>query len=192
MMFYIHIPFCIRKCLYCDFFSQTDTALSELYADEVIREAEKYKGFKADSIYIGGGTPTSVPKALVKIMSGFRDIFEIDDCEYTVEVNPGTSDCELFKTIKALGANRLSIGAQSFCDNELKALGRIHSADMIFESVYLAKKAGFENISADIMLAVPRQTKESLTYTLDCIEKSDLKRLGIFVNPLTVGMHMLG
>lgn len=180
MMFYIHIPFCLKKCLYCDFFSQTDTTLSELYADEVINEAKQYKGLKADSIYIGGGTPSSVPKVLVKIMAALGDILEIHDCEYTVEINPGTTDYELFKTLKQMGANRLSIGAQSFSDNELKALGRIHSSDMIYEAVDKAKKAGFKNISADIMLAVPGQTKESLMHTLDCIEGLELKHISAY------------
>ena len=136
MHFYIHIPFCVRKCLYCDFYSITDTAQADEYAEAVIEEIKKYRSLKADTVYIGGGTPTSVPRALLKITEAAAETLSLDDnCEFTVEANPGTVSKELFTGLRKNGVNRISLGAQSFNDNELKALGRIHTSLEICSAV---------------------------------------------------------
>ncbi len=171
-MIYIHIPFCVRKCLYCDFYSVTDVSLKDAYTDAVIKEIVSLKGLKTDTVYIGGGTPTTLEDNLLKIAQAVKENFILsDNCEFTVEANPGTVNKALLKNLYSFGVNRISLGAQSFNDNELRALGRIHTAKEIFESSDMVKEAGFKNFSLDLMLAVPEQTMESLSYTLGCIEK---------------------
>ena len=171
-MIYIHIPFCVRKCLYCDFYSVTDTKLKDAYTDAVIKEIISLKGLKTDTVYIGGGTPTVLGDNLLKIAQAAKENFILsDNCEFTIEANPGTVNRNLFENLHSAGVNRISLGAQSFNDNELKALGRIHKSKEIFESCDMINEAGFKNFSLDLMLAVPEQTMDSLSYTLDCIER---------------------
>ncbi len=171
-MIYIHIPFCIRKCLYCDFYSVTDKSLFRAYTDALIKEIESIKGTKTDTVYIGGGTPTAIGEYLFEIVDAVNKNLSLSEkCEFTVEANPGTVNGDILKKLFQKGVNRISLGAQSFNDNELRALGRIHSSKEIFESVEAIKEAGFENFSIDLMLATPNQTMESLSYSLDCIEK---------------------
>ncbi len=171
-MIYIHIPFCIRKCLYCDFYSVTDKSLYKDYTDVLIKEIESIKGTFTKTVYIGGGTPTAIGDNLLRIVDAVNENLVLSgDCEFTVEANPGTVDERILSALYKKGVNRISLGAQSFNDNELKALGRIHTAQEIFESVDAIKGAGFTNFSLDLMLATPYQTMESLEYTLSCIEK---------------------
>lgn len=171
-MIYIHIPFCVRKCLYCDFYSVEDKSLFAAYTDALIKEIESIKGTSTDTVYIGGGTPTAIGEHLIKIVDTVNEYLSLsENCEFTVEANPGTVDENILRALRARGVNRLSLGAQSFNDNELRALGRIHSSKEIFESSAAIKNAGFENFSIDLMLATPGQTMESLAYSLDCIEK---------------------
>lgn len=171
-MIYIHIPFCIKKCLYCDFYSVTDASLYERYKNSLIEEIRQHKGIKTDTVYIGGGTPTVLGDKLIPIIFAVRESFALSqNCEFTVEVNPKTADLSLFREMKKLGVNRISLGAQSFNNNELKALGRVHDARDIFDSCDMIKEAGFTNFSLDLMLATPLQTMESLSYSLDCIER---------------------
>ena len=171
-MIYIHIPFCIRKCLYCDFYSVTDKSLFGAYTDALIKEIESIKGTETDTVYIGGGTPTAIGEYLLQIIDAVnKNLVLSENCEFTVEANPGTVDRDILKKLYSKGVNRISLGAQSFNDNELRALGRIHSSKEVFESVAAIKEAGFKNFSIDLMLATPNQTMESLSYSLDCIEK---------------------
>ena len=171
-MIYIHIPFCKKKCLYCDFYSVTDKSLFEAYTNALIKEIESIKGTKTDTVYIGGGTPTAIGDFLIKIVDAVNENLILSkDCEFTVEANPGTVDFEILSALKKRGVNRISLGAQSFNDNELLSLGRIHNANQIFESCDLIKKAGFTNFSLDLMLAIPHQTMGSLSYSLECIKK---------------------
>ena len=147
-MFYIHIPFCIRKCLYCDFYSVTDCSLAKKYKDAVIEEMRLYEGMKAETVYIGGGTPTALGDNLVQIVKAAGEIFDLsDDVEFTVEANPGTVNSSLLKELSENGVNRISLGAQSFNDNELKALGRIHTAKEIFEAAEMVRGAGIQNLN---------------------------------------------
>ena len=171
-MIYIHIPFCIKKCLYCDFYSITDNTLFAAYTDALIKEIESIKGTRTDTVYIGGGTPTVIGDYLLKIVDAVNDnLVFLENFEFTVEANPGTVNEDILRELRKKGVNRISLGAQSFNDNELCALGRIHNSKEIFEGCSAIKKAGFTNFSIDLMLAIPIQTMESLSYSLDCIEK---------------------
>lgn len=171
-MIYIHIPFCIKKCLYCDFYSVTDKSLFRAYTDVLIKEIESIKRIETDTVYIGGGTPTAIGEYLLEIVDAVnKNLVLSEPCEFTVEANPGTVNPDILKKLFQKGVNRISLGAQSFNDSELRALGRIHNSKEVFESVDAIKDAGFKNFSIDLMLATPNQTMESLSYSLDCIEK---------------------
>ena len=171
-MIYIHIPFCVRKCLYCDFYSVTDKSFAEAYTDSLIKDIESARGTFTDTVYIGGGTPTAIGENLIKIVDSVnKNVILNKDYEFTVEANPGTLNDEMLFKLRERGVNRISLGAQSFNDNELRLLGRIHTADEIFKSAEMIKKAEFKNFSIDLMIATPMQTMESLSYSLGCIEK---------------------
>ncbi len=162
---YIHIPFCVKKCHYCDFLSAPATKqVQNLYMDVLQREirekANLYREYVVDSIFFGGGTPTSVPyEALSAVMETIKESFVLDTgCEITTECNPGTVTYEALCAYKKAGINRLSIGLQSTENELLKVLGRIHTYEQFLDTLSLAKKAGFENINVDLMSALPNQT----------------------------------
>jgi oxygen-independent coproporphyrinogen-3 oxidase len=163
---YIHIPFCVKKCLYCGFYS---TPYSQEHADEFLsalrREAVLYRdafsGRVFDTIYIGGGTPTALS---LDQISGLLDIisehFHIsNDREFTVEANPNTVSEQKLKLLLDSGVNRLSLGVQSFSDTLLRTLGRLHTAEEAVVAVKCAKQAGFQNIGIDLIYGIPGQTK---------------------------------
>jgi oxygen-independent coproporphyrinogen III oxidase len=163
---YIHIPFCVKKCVYCDFFSVSyDESTVKAYVDALCKELSMIKtpGDSLKTVYVGGGTPTLLPAASCNILFGYlRDNFPIaPDAEITVEANPGTTDESKIELLLSLGVNRLSVGVQSFNDKELATLGRIHSSDEALESIVSIKKAGLKNFSIDLMYGIPGQTKES-------------------------------
>lgn len=165
---YIHIPFCVKKCKYCDFnsFSGLDGLVPDYLAclQKEIEEIKK-NGSVFDTIYIGGGTPTAMDNSyLTGLIEGVTN--RTDDCEITVECNPGTVSQADLKNLRNAGANRLSIGLQSADDNELKTLGRIHSFADFDRCVSDARRAGFDNISLDVMFGLPDQTKEKFYQTL--------------------------
>ena len=167
---YVHIPFCIKKCNYCDFNSFcAEDSVKEAYVKALLCEMSEYKGEKVDTVYIGGGTPTTLSTGLLKsVITGIKENFVLmPDTEFTVEMNPKTADKEKLEMLYKMGVNRLSIGVQSFCDDELKALGRVHNKKDALEAISLAKKAGFSNISIDLMSAIPKQTRESFLETLE-------------------------
>ena len=171
---YIHIPFCRSKCLYCDFcsFPRMDAETVTRYADELCRRliaaAPRAADRVVDTVYFGGGTPTLLPiDAFSRILRTIAEHYALaTDCEITAECNPATADFSYLSTLRALGVNRLSIGLQSVHENELRALGRAHTfAD--FQAVFAdARRAGFDNISADLMYGIPHQTEESFQPTL--------------------------
>ena len=166
---YIHIPFCIKKCSYCDFVSyENRLADAESYVAALLREMESYCGVQVDTVYIGGGTPTALPPhLLVRILEGVRTCFSLaEDAEITVEANPATFCTEGFEALFKAGVNRISLGAQSFNDRELLALGRIHTAEQTKQTVAAIREAGIQNISLDLMFSLPGQTKESLFFSL--------------------------
>ncbi|MDO4607849.1 MAG: radical SAM family heme chaperone HemW [Clostridia bacterium] len=168
---YIHIPFCERKCNYCDFYSafyNKDTL--DAYLSALKCEIQKWGGSinrPIDTIYIGGGTPSLLGQHIVSLIGTIRQSFNVlDDCEFTVEVNPSSS-CEFLHYAKAAGANRLSIGVQSGCDDILKVLGRTHTAAQAAQTVSAAKDLGFENISVDLMIALPNSNLQTLKSDID-------------------------
>ena len=169
---YLHIPFCIRKCNYCDFcsFALDSVDWRERYIDRLCEEIASYKEQKiaVDSIFIGGGTPSLLtPSELEKIVLAARECFDIsEDCEFTVEANPKTLTKEKLCNFVRLGVNRLSIGLQSIHENELKMLGRIHNFDDFLYSYNLARDCGIENINIDLMYGIPEQTIDSFAETL--------------------------
>lgn len=171
---YIHIPFCVKKCLYCDFLSApTPFMIREQYVKmllkEIRRECSAYRKYKVITVFLGGGTPSLLePDQILRIMDCIRDCFTLtDDCEVSMEVNPGTASAVKAKAWKAAGINRVSIGFQSLKDEELCALGRIHSRKECFHTYDLLVKTGFNNINIDLMTAIPGQTMESCLDTLE-------------------------
>jgi len=173
MMLYIHIPFCIRKCLYCDFLSfMADEKSQTLYMNALLREMEYYgrqlNNEKIETVFIGGGTPSILqPGEIERMLEGiFRNFDVIQDAEISMECNPGTLTKEKLEIMKSGGINRISIGLQSMNDEELKTLGRIHDTQTFYDSFFMAREAGFDNINIDIMSALPGQTKESFEETL--------------------------
>ena len=158
---YIHIPFCLNKCNYCDFLSFKSTEEErEKYVNALITEINMYPKFPLETVYFGGGTPSLLtPNQVKRILS---NLIIKENAEITLEVNPKTVDFEKFKLFKEAGINRVSIGIQSFNDKTLKILGRLHSSNEGSEAFYLARKAGFENISLDLMFSLPNQTLNEL------------------------------
>jgi len=163
---YIHIPFCIQKCIYCDFFSVPyEKSLVKSYIDALCKELyfKKSLSYTLKSIYIGGGTPSLLPdECFQQLFKCLKDNFNISpSVEITVEANPGTINESGIDTMLSLGVNRLSIGLQSYNDTELKTLGRIHTSDDSLRSLELIKKEGMINFSIDLMYGIPGQTMDS-------------------------------
>ncbi len=176
MELYLHIPFCVRKCKYCDFLSfPMENETMGAYGNALLRDVKKasaqYSEEKITSIFFGGGTPSLLPaEAIPTLLSSIRDGFVLtNDCEVTVECNPGTLTEEKLQAFYAAGVNRISMGVQSADDGELRTLGRIHTFAEAVENFHLARKVGFDNISVDVMMALPGQTPASYKETLERI-----------------------
>ncbi len=173
MELYLHMPFCVRKCAYCDFLSfPTDQETQNLYTrrlrEDIDAMEKKYGDIPVDTIFIGGGTPSVPDSALiVGIMEHVRKAFHVaEGAEISMEANPGTVTREKLTDYRRAGINRLSFGLQSANDRELKLLGRIHTWAEFLESFHLARECGFTNINIDLMSALPGQTRESWKDTL--------------------------
>ena len=184
---YIHIPFCLSKCAYCDFcsFTHFDPGLVNSYVDALVREISEYKReerIPVDTVFIGGGTPSVLtPLQLGKLTSAIKDTFDLSDAlEFTVEVNPRTADKERLSAYRSLGVNRISIGLQTIHENELKILGRNQTFEDFLAVYNSAREAGFENISVDIMYGIPSQTKESLKETLGRIIELSPEHISLY------------
>jgi len=162
---YIHIPWCVRKCPYCDFNSHTakDDLPEQQYINALLEDLEQHLpeiwGRRVISIFIGGGTPSLFsPTALNKLLSGIRARIQcISGLEITMEANPGTFEQNKFNEFRDIGINRLSIGIQSFDNEKLESLGRIHNSDEAISAIETAKSAGFENFNLDLMFGLPNQ-----------------------------------
>lgn len=170
---YLHIPFCVRKCLYCDFLSApSDEAARQAYLEVLIAEirgrAKEYSAYSVISVFVGGGTPSVLRgEQMEQLLCAVRENYHVEtDAEITVEVNPGTADAEKFSCYRRAGVNRLSIGLQSANDEELQAIGRIHTWEQFVYTWKLAEEAGFSNRNVDIMSALPGQTPGSYRTTL--------------------------
>ena len=173
---YIHIPFCIKKCEYCDFLSGPSTEKQretyvELLCEEIRQAKSKTSAYEVSTIFFGGGTPSVLTgDQMRKIMETIRDTFYISKCaEISMEMNPGTVCPEKMNAYKEAGINRLSIGLQSVHDEELRMLGRIHTYEEFLKCYRMAREAGFNNINVDLISAIPGQTVESWTRTLKTI-----------------------
>lgn len=171
---YIHIPFCISKCKYCDFNShKLDLDKKRKYLSALQKEIKFYKaeiqGKKIDTIFIGGGTPSILNQNEIEsLFQSIKDNFEIkDNAEITMECNPGTLTLNKLKAMKECGVNRLSIGLQAVQNHHLKYIGRIHTYEEFEKNYYQAKEIGFENINIDLMYALPNQTKEDWMESLE-------------------------
>ena len=172
---YLHIPFCVRKCRYCDFLSfAKDEEVQNAYVQALCEEIKGWDGFEnrpISTIFIGGGTPTILParkiSRILETIQEKRDQGFPAPKEITIECNPGTVDEADLQTFLSSGSNRISFGLQSADNRELETLGRIHSWEEFLESYRLARKAGFENINVDLMSALPGQTPAGWRRTLE-------------------------
>lgn len=191
---YIHIPFCVRKCAYCDFYSIGDTSRCDAYTDALITQIKSWKSagknHVVDSIYIGGGTPSLLSgDQIYRILSAVRATFKVDEeAEITMEANPGTLDTEKLAAYKEAGVDRLSIGLQSADNGELARLSRIHTKEDFESSFLLARLEGFRNINVDLMYALPGQREETLMGTLDYVlslEPDHISFYGLKIEPNT-------
>ena len=169
---YIHIPFCQKKCNYCDFYSLTCINRLSEYICAISKQIENdsplYKDYEFDTVFIGGGTPSLVlPKDFNSLVNSIKNNLNLTQgCEFSLEANPGTLTKEKLIAYKNAGVNRLSMGLQSTNENELKMLGRIHTLDDFKESFRLARECGFDNISVDLMYSLPNQTKKDFIKSL--------------------------
>lgn len=170
---YIHIPFCAKKCAYCDFLSfAAPVRIYREYVDKLIEEiygqSENFRDYQVSTIFLGGGTPSILPAEIMEeLLSVLWECFDIaEDAEITIEANPGTLTMEKLETYLEGGVNRISIGLQSSDDMELKALGRIHTFDEFLKSYQRARQAGFTNINVDLMSGIPGQDVHSWKNTL--------------------------
>ena len=186
---YIHIPFCKQKCLYCDFASyacfgeQEMRAYTEALCHEIeVRAEEAAKVASAATVYFGGGTPSVLPiDCLERIVAALKSFgFWNTPAEATIEVNPGTADLAKLKRLRAAGFDRISFGVQSLQDDELRAIGRIHSASQALEAIDLAKQAGFERISCDLIYGLPGQTMASLKDTLLRLIATGIEHISVY------------
>lgn len=185
---YIHVPFCDGKCNYCDFFSFTakDAELdsyTEILISQIQNWSQKLKDKTVDTIYFGGGTPSLLgTRRLVKVLKNIRNSFKINsDCEITLEANPSSGNLLNFTELKISGFNRISLGMQSAIDNELILLGRRHSKADVISTVDRIKKSGIDNISIDVMLGIPEQSRESLIKTLDFCISLDVTHISTYL-----------
>ena len=182
-MIYVHIPFCRSKCNYCAFNSKVGGADEKnFYVDALIDEINFRGDFSAaETIYFGGGTPTTLTlNQLEKILRAIEKNFSVDErAEISVEANPGTVDENFLRGLKFLGFNRLSLGVQSFDDELLKILGRIHDSRTAKENILLAKKF-FSNVSVDLMYGLPNQTLEKLRRDVEALKNFDVEHVSIY------------
>lgn len=184
---YVHIPFCKKKCNYCDFISfSCDEKIISDYFETLKKEIQNYdiEKRKVSSIYFGGGTPSYPDSSfIVDILNTIKEKFEVnEDCEITIEVNPGTVTKDKLADYKNAGFNRLSIGLQSTHDRLLKLIGRIHKFNDFLETYNISKNVGFNNINVDLMLALPTQTEDELIQSINKV---------IDLNPNHISLYSL-
>ncbi|MFZ2539303.1 MAG: radical SAM family heme chaperone HemW [Oscillospiraceae bacterium] len=181
---YVHIPFCVKKCPYCDFYSIVhDNLLEDEYTKAIVCDMLNYTGknITADTLYFGGGTPILMSSNnIALIIKTAKDVFDLDG-EITLEANPNSTTKTKLAELKLAGINRISFGMQSADQKELKALGRLHDLPQAIEAVNNAYEAGIENISVDIMLGTPFQTMASVQNTLEVITKLPISHISAYM-----------
>jgi len=195
---YIHVPFCLKKCSYCDFYSTNALSVLPAYVSSLQREIEARTPLsdlpgpaqkKAGTIYFGGGTPSLLPiKEVEKILGTIYARYQVyQNAEITVEVNPGTVDEPYLAGLKSLGVNRLSIGVQSFDAHKINLLGRIHTIEQSIEAIGAAKSAGFENIGLDLIYGTPGETLEEWIQDLKMALEFKVAHLSCYMLTLESG-----
>lgn len=189
---YIHVPFCAKKCAYCDFYSACySKKQAELYVDAVIRNLHHYSDRSAvtDTLYFGGGTPSLLSaEQIADIISTVHSSFTLSpDAEITLEANPGTLSAEKLSALRSSGVNRLSFGVQSMNDDELKLLGRTHSAGRSEKAILDAASAGFGNISCDLMIALPGQDTASMEYSIQRMTSLPIQHISAYILKIEKG-----
>lgn len=189
---YIHIPFCVQKCSYCNFFSTTTLQKIPSYIEAVKQELLIRKDYlpakKIDSLYFGGGTPSLLPVDVIADFLAFVEkYFDISQAEITLEANPNNLTETYLLQLHQTPVNRLSIGIQSFCDEHLQLLKRVHSAKMAEQSIELAQKIGFDNLSVDLIYGIPDMTLEQWQHNLQKVK--DIPHISCY--SLTVEDHTL-
>lgn len=186
---YIHIPFCRKKCYYCDFISYSNKCDEiDKYVETVLNEIDTYdfSNYNVTTIYIGGGTPSFIDsKYIVELVNTIKsklknNTTKFDNIEITIEVNPGTVNIEKLKDYKTSGVNRISIGLQSTNNKLLKEIGRIHTYEEFLETYKNAIKVGFENINVDLMLGLPNQTIKDLKESLETIIELNPNHISVY------------
>ncbi len=181
---YIHIPFCIKKCPYCDFYSTVDLSLKNDFLKSLNREIILRKtSHSIDTLYFGGGTPSLFEPEIIKtIIESLMNSFHFSlGSEISMEVNPGTVDSDRLAGYKKAGINRINIGVQSFHDRNLNFLGRIHSAESARHALLNARKAGFENIGIDLIYGIPEQTKANWLQDLEAAEAMQPEHIACYM-----------
>lgn len=199
---YLHFPFCVRKCRYCDFLSfPSGEAGREIYLERLKEEIKArgaiYQDYNIETLFIGGGTPSLMTgQQLTELLDTVRASFHVSPVgEWTMECNPGTTDAETLRIYRNAGINRLSFGLQSMNDEELKYLGRIHTAKQFAENYQAARRVGFENINIDLMSALPGQTTASWLDTLNkaaAFEPEHLSAYSLIIEEETLFWDLYG
>lgn len=191
---YIHVPFCIRKCPYCDFYSlpYNNGSMEAEYEKSVIQNIllyiEKYPEINFDTVYFGGGTPSLMSvRFYEKVLSIISSKCDTSSAEITIEMNPGTAENEKLLALRRAGINRISFGVQSLSDYELSMLGRIHNAETAVSAIKMAYECGFENISADLMIGIKGQNIKSLAYSIDTLARLPLKHISAYMLKIEEG-----
>lgn len=182
---YIHVPFCLRKCPYCDFYSVAwSEELSQLYTAAVIRNLDEYAQYNlsVDTVYFGGGTPSLLSSnQMSDILGSVSENFNLHDPEITMECNPTSVNLQKLREYRHCGVNRLSFGIQSADDSQLKWLGRLHDFEKASNAVNDSIKAGFDNISCDIMLGLAGQSMQSLENTINIITNLPIVHISAYL-----------
>ena len=180
---YVHVPFCARKCSYCDFYSLAGRGkLTAPYIDAILEESTLYAKQGFQTLYIGGGTPSLLGAELLeKLILGLRQSFDLSGMiEATIEANPDSATQPFLQKAIAMGFNRISIGVQSLNDAELKSVGRIHDSQQAIKAIKLSKATGFASISADLIAGLPGQTWQSLRDSLLKLTNMDINHVSLY------------
>lgn len=188
---YIHIPFCVRKCAYCDFYSvPLRSGIIDSYVDAVLAECRAYGGMSFRTLYLGGGTPSILgADNLKRLVDGLRETFDLSrvDEEATIETNPESATEDFLAAALLSGFNRISVGVQSLDNGELQSVGRIHNAEQAIAAIELARRIGFLNISADLIAGLPGQTWDSLHKSIDKLISLGIAHLSLYCLSLEKG-----
>lgn len=190
---YVHVPFCVSKCGYCDFYSLADKLdLVSPYVDAVLTEAQARARMSFDTLYLGGGTPSLLGAGnLEGLFRGLKDVFDLSRlAEATIEVNPESASGDLVQAAMDLGFTRVSVGVQSLSDRELRGVGRVHTAAQAVEAVSRVVGMGFRDVSADVIVGLPGQTGDSLQRTLEELVEIGVSHLSVYCLSLEEGTRL--